>query len=138
MQKIILDTNIVVSALIQKSYPHYVVFDYVLNRQAQLCVSHELLDEYRDVLLRPKFSRIVNFKSNAEFLLRHFLKIALFYEPKIHLNILKDENDNKLLELADESNAHFLITGNSTHFTFDHYKQTQILSPRNFWEKVVD
>ena len=138
MQKIILDTNIIVSALIQRSYPHFIVFDYVLNRQVQLCLSKALLDEYRDVLLRPKFTRIADFESNAEIILKRFEKIALFYKPTIHLDILKDESDNKLLELADESNAHFLITGNSTHFTFAQYKQTQILSPRSFWEKVVN
>ena len=138
MQKIILDTNVVVSALIQKSYPFYIVFDYVLNRQTQLCLSKVLLEEYRDVLARPKFARIADFESNAEIVLCRFEKIALFYKPAVHLDILKDESDNKLLELADESNAHFLITGNSTHFTFAQYKQTQILSPRSFWEKVVN
>ena len=89
MQKIILDTNIVVSALIQKSYPFYIVFDYVLNRHVQLCLSSALLDEYRDVLMRPKFARIPDFESNAD-------------------------------------------------FTLTLYKKTQILSPRSFWEKVVD
>jgi len=123
MQKIILDTNIVVSALIQKSYPHYIVFDYVLNRYVQLCLSSALLDEYRDdVLMRPKFAGISDFESNADIVLSRFKKIAQFYEPTVRLEILKDKSDNKLLELADESNAHFLITGNSIDFTFTHYK----------------
>ena len=61
MQRVILDTNIVVSALIQKSYPHYIVFDYVLNEQLQLCLSEAVLNEYRDVLSRSKFSQITNF-----------------------------------------------------------------------------
>ena len=50
------------------------------------------------------------------------------------LNIIKDKSDNKLLELADESNADYLITGNSVDFTITQYKKTQILSPRGFWE----
>jgi putative PIN family toxin of toxin-antitoxin system len=134
MQKIILDTNVIVSALIQKSYPHYIVFDYVLNEQLQLCLSEALLNEYRDVLSRPKFSQIINFVNNAEIVLNRFIKIALFYEPTIHLDIIKDKSDNKLLELADECNADFLVTGNSSDFTFTQYKRTQILSPRNYWE----
>ena len=136
MQKVILDTNIVVSALIQKNYPHYIVYDYVLNGHVQLCLSEALLSEYREVLSRPKFALITNFKSNAEIVLRRFSKTALFYDPKIRLNIIKDKNDNKLLELADESNADFLITGNSVDFNFTHYKSTKILSPRSFWEMV--
>ena len=136
MQRVILDTNVVVSALIQKSYPHYIVFDYVLHEQVQLCLSASLLDEYRDVLSRPKFSKINNFEHNAEIILNRFFKTALFYVPKNRLDILKDKSDNKLLELADESCADFLITGNSADFTITHYKRTQILSPRSFWETL--
>jgi len=134
MQRVILDTNIVVSALIQKSYPHYIVYDYVLNEQLQLCLSEAVLNEYRDVLSRSKFAHIGNFVNNAEIVLNHFSKIALFFEPTIHLNIIKDKSDNKFLELADKCNADFLVTGNSADFTFTQYKQTQILSPRSFWE----
>ena len=138
MQKIILDTNIVVSALIQKNYPYYIVFEYVLNGQVQLCLSEALLQEYHDVLSRPKFAKINNFKNNAEIVLSRFAKTAVFYEPKICLDIVKDKSDNKLLELADESNADFLITGNRVDFTISYYKYTQILSPRSFWEKVIN
>ena len=137
MQKIILDTNIVVSALIQKSYPSHIVFDYVLNRQVHLCLSNALMNEYCEVLSRPKFAQIFDFQSRAKTVLSRLEKIALFYEPKVHIDILKDKSDNKLLELADECNAHFLITGNRVDFNFPFYKQTHILSPRNFWEKVM-
>jgi putative PIN family toxin of toxin-antitoxin system len=134
MQRVILDTNIVVSALIQKSYPHYIVFDYVLHEKIQLCLSEALLNEYRDVLSRPKFAKINDFEYNADIVLNRFTKTALFYEPEIRLDILKDKSDNKLLELADKSHANFLITGNSVDFTITHYKDTLILSPRSFWE----
>jgi len=137
MQSVVLDTNIVVSALIQKSYPHYIVFDFVLNEQVKLYLSEVLMNEYREVLSRPKFTRITDFFNNAEIVLSRFEKIALFYEPKNRLDILKDKSDNKLLELADESNADFLITGNNVDFTMTHYKNTQILSPRSFWEILV-
>ena len=133
MQKIILDTNIVVSAIIQKSYPHYIVYEYVLEEYVQLCLSEELWDEYCEVLSRPKFSKIPYFNNNADIVLNRFMKIAVFYEPKIFLNIIKDKDDNKLLELADESNADFLITGNHLDFNMIHYKNTRILSPHNFW-----
>jgi putative PIN family toxin of toxin-antitoxin system len=136
MQKLILDTNVIVSALIQKSYPYYIVFDYVLDEQMQLCLSEDLLSEYRNVLSRPKFTHINNFESNAEIVLSRFEKIATFYQPKIRLDIIKDKSDNKLLELADECNADFLITGNSVDFTFPHYKETKIVSPRDFWDYI--
>jgi putative PIN family toxin of toxin-antitoxin system len=134
MQKVILDTNVIVSSLIQRSCPYYIVFDHVLERDVRLCLSDALLDEYREVLSRPKFARVPNFESNAEIVLNRISEIALFYEPQIRLDIIKDASDNKLLELADESNADFLITGNTTDFRITQYKNTRILSPRDFWE----
>ena len=134
MQAVILDTNIVVSALIQKGYPHFIVFEEVLNEYVRLCLSDALLDEYIDVLARQKFSKIPDFKYNANIVLNRFTKIALFFEPKIRLNIIKDRDDNKLLELADESNADFLITGNNVDFNMTHYKNTRVVSPRDFRE----
>ena len=100
-------------------------------------LSEALMNEYREVLSRPKFAQITDFLSNTEIVLSRFEKIALLYEPKIRLNIIKDKSDNKLLELADKSNADFLITGNHVDFTITHYKNTQILSPRRFWEMQI-
>jgi len=40
-----------------------------------------------------------------------------------------------ILELADECLADFVITGNTLDFTFPTYKNTKIISPKEYWEK---
>jgi putative PIN family toxin of toxin-antitoxin system len=55
MQKIILDTNVVVSALIQKSFPYLILHDLYIERKIRLCISENLMSEYHDVLKRDKF-----------------------------------------------------------------------------------
>lgn len=57
------------------------------------------------------------------------------YEPKIQLEIIKDEPDNRLLELAQISKADFIITGNTNHFTMKIYKKTKIVTPKEYWEE---
>lgn len=39
-----------------------------------------------------------------------------------------------ILELADECKADFVITGNTTDFIFSTYKQTKIVTPKEYWE----
>jgi uncharacterized protein len=39
-----------------------------------------------------------------------------------------------IVELADECNAEFVITGNTKDFTFSTYKQTKIVTPKEYWE----
>ncbi|WP_409014420.1 MULTISPECIES: putative toxin-antitoxin system toxin component, PIN family [Dyadobacter] len=69
MQKVIIDTNVFVSALIQRSYPYLIVRELFINERIQLCVSDELLAEYYEVLSRPKFSQFPDFFIRAEALL---------------------------------------------------------------------
>ncbi len=58
----------------------------------------------------------------------------MVFQPKIKLNIISDFDDNKIIELADECNADFIITGNTNDFTFSSYKNTKILTPKDYWE----
>ena len=76
MQKIIIDTNIIVSSLISKSYPFKLISEIVLNSKAELCLSNEVLDEYIEVLLRKKFLKFTNFTDNANLILKYIQKYS--------------------------------------------------------------
>lgn len=64
-------------------------------------------------------------------------KRANKYFPTIKLDIIRDLDDNKLLELAQTCNAEFLITGNSNDFTMQDYKTTKIVTPKDYWENYL-
>lgn len=134
MQKIILDTNVIVSSLIQKNYP-YLIVDHCIEGNAILCISNPILQEYLEVLARPKFAKFADFKTNADFLIARLSEISETYEHKNKIEIIKDEPDNRLLELADISKADFIITGNTNDFTMQIYNQTRILTPKEYWEE---
>jgi hypothetical protein len=134
MQKIVIDTNVIVSALIQRSFPYHIINELFIENKVQLCVSDELLAEYFEVLARPKFSKFHDFFIRAEALLVEIETKATKYAPTIKLDLISDADDNMILELADECLADFVITGNSTDFTFPIYKQTKIVSPKEYWD----
>lgn len=134
MRKIILDTNVIVSALIQQSYPYLILNDFIVYKKFQLCISDELMSEYYEVLCRPKFSRFRDFFFKAEAVLAQIELRAIKYKPTLNLHIISDIDDNMILELADKCAADFVITGNTTDFTFPMYKNTQIITPKNYWE----
>lgn len=69
MLKVILDTNVLVSALIQRSYPHLIISEWLVNDRFSLCLSDALMAEYYEVLSRPKFSRFPEFMVRAEIIL---------------------------------------------------------------------
>ncbi len=134
MQKVIIDTNVIVSALIQKNYPFFIIDELFFENKIELCISEKLFKEYSDVLSRPKFSRFPDFMNKATYILREIGLRAVYYEPIISLDIIKDKDDNMILELADESDADFIITGNTNDFIMSNYKETKMATPKQYWE----
>ena len=52
MQKIILDTNVIVSALISNAVPTKILYDIVFKQLVEPCLSTEIFEEYVEVLGR--------------------------------------------------------------------------------------
>lgn len=138
MLKVIIDTNVFVSSLIQHNYP-FLVVDYIFKERntIELCISQELQNEYSEVLNRIKFFRYPDYDIKSKILLSDINNFGCKYLPTIKINIIQDKSDNKFLELAETSNADFLITGNTQHFSMREYKKTKIVSPKEFWELMT-
>ena len=134
MQKVIIDTNVIVSSLIQISYPHRIIFDLFIEDKILLCISPQLIAEYYEVLKCPKFAQFQEFAVKARVVLANIEMKAICYEPRMTIELISDKDDNKILELADECTADFIITGNTNDFTFPFYKQTRIVTPKDYWE----
>ena len=74
MHKIIIDTNVIVSSLIQKSYPYHIIFDLFIEDKILLCISPPLMAEYYAVLERPKFAQFQEFAAKARVVLGNIEK----------------------------------------------------------------
>lgn len=132
--RVVLDTNILVSALIGNSYPKQIIFECIFDKKIIVCVSPQILKEYQEVLNRPKFDEFKDFKKKALILLNYFEEIAEYYEPTFKLDFISDEADNRFLELALTANAQYIVTGNFTDFDFTEFKSIKIVSPQYFYE----
>ena len=137
MQKLAIDTNVFVSSLIQRSYPYLITTELFSNNRIQLCISDEIFEEYVEVLNREKFTRFPEFIVKAQALLTSIRRKANKYSPVSKVTLIKDVADNKFLELCETCKADFLITGNTNDFTFNEYKGTKIVIPKEYWENFV-
>lgn len=105
MQKLILDTNIIVSALISNSIPTKILYEVVLTQKVKTCLSDQIFAEYVEVMNREKFTKYANFKTKADIVLNKLREISEFYKTDRKIEILSDTSDNKFLELAAASSA---------------------------------
>ena len=137
MFKVVLDTNIIVSALLKEnSIPAFILL-LTLQDKIRLYLTNEIFSEYQGVLKRKKFKSLSSAKVDR--LLSQIKKQALWVKPRILVNaIQKDPADNKFLECAAEADADFLITGNTRHFSFKQFNKTKIVTPREFINLILN
>lgn len=138
MQKIVLDTNVVVASLISNGIPFKIINELAFENKVTVCISGPIFDEYVEVLSRPKFSVFKDFKSRAETFITKIQEVAVKFSPDITLNVISDEADNRFLELSVYAKADYLITGNTNDFTKDKYENVDIVTPREFWDKFSE
>lgn len=131
MLRVVIDTNVLVSALLKPDSVPELVLSLILEGEMILCLSEPIAAEYEGVLRREKFKKLNPRKVKA--LLSLLKSQARWVEPKVRLNITKaDPEDNKFLECAQEAEANFFITGNIKHFPPGRHKTTIILRPSEF------
>jgi len=102
-----------------------------------MCISKAIFEEYTEVLQRDRFKKYQGFENASIILLEQIKKNALWFEPKLTIDVIEDKDDNKFIELAVESWAAYIVTGNSNDFTIKFYNDTVICSPREFYESKV-
>jgi putative PIN family toxin of toxin-antitoxin system len=128
MIRVVIDTNVVVSAnLVDEGLPASIL-DLAANQKILMCVSEDILAEYEEVLRRPRLKLDSARIASSMALIR---KTSKLIKPRRTLNVSPDESDNRFYECAGAAKAHFLITGNIRHFPESH-KTTRIVSPREF------
>jgi putative PIN family toxin of toxin-antitoxin system len=126
--RLVLDTNIIVSAAIKPEGLQRTVLLLAMTRPARLYISAPILSEYRMVLSRPEFKIQ---KGLRQQFLQRIKAIARVVSPSRQIRATSDRDDNMFLECADAARADYLVTGNLRHFP-KFWKQTKIVSSREF------
>jgi len=124
MIKVVIDTNLFVSALLGGGKPAQLI-DAWRAKEFLLVVSEQLLAELFDVLRRPKLSRYFRQEdviSLGELILER-AEIAVLEKQ---LSLCRDPKDNFLLDIAIAGNAQYLITGDGDFLDDEALKKIMI------------
>ena len=113
MIRAVIDTNVVVSALLSPVGNEALILLAVHRGLVRPGISAEVLQEYAEVLARPKFTfprdeiaaAMAMFRENGEFV-----------APRGPAPVLPDPDDAVFLHCAQTARAEYLVTGNKRHF----------------------
>ena len=127
--KVIVDTNVLVSAIICDNIPEQVIMWIVSQPVIEWVATAEIVREYKDVLQRKKFNLPSDVIDNWFHL---FDEELVLMSPKIEVNFPRDVKDAKFLECALESKADIFITGDRDFTEAQALISTQIMSVSQF------
>jgi putative PIN family toxin of toxin-antitoxin system len=126
MTRVVLDTNIIVSALLQPLGPSAQIFVMWLGGTIQLCVSGSVYAEYEEVIRRPRLKRSDEIIGAT---LQTIREKGFWVRPREKVQACLDPDDDIFLECAQTANADYLVTGNLKHFPA-FWEGTKIVTPR--------
>ena len=129
----VIDTNVLVSALLRSASVPGIIAQESLNGRIIPLLNDEIISEYREVLLRPKF----RFDRGAvDALLNGIIKRGVHVDALMPVeDLLPDPKDavfyRVVMEARKDDDA-YLVTGNLKHFPTKHF----IVTPREMLEII--
>jgi len=125
--KVVIDTNVIVSALLNANGTPAKIVSLILNGKIKIQYDNRIIFEYNEVLSRKEFAfdlETVNdlmnyFKHDGEFVNANHLNLAFI-----------DDADKKFYEVYKSAGAQYLTSGNLKHFP----KEKNIILPKDFLE----
>ena len=135
MKKVIIDTNVLISAILKGRIPRLVIQFIVGSSNYQWVVSEEILAEYKEVLNRKKFKLPDEIKN--QWLAIIDLATTLI-DVNFELDFPRDQKDAKFLECAVAAKADFLITGDADFTEAQGLIHIPIVSAALFKKLVCD
>ncbi|MCI5159221.1 MAG: putative toxin-antitoxin system toxin component, PIN family [Candidatus Electrothrix sp. AUS1_2] len=135
--RIVIDTNVLVSALKSNKGASYALISQLPSAQFQPVLSVPLYSEYQDVLTRPEHLPATISREDVIGFLRYICKIS--HRQKIFFlwrPWLKDPKDDMVLELAAASQSRYIITYNLRDFKGVERFGIEALPPASFLEKI--
>jgi len=132
MFRVVLDTNIIVSALWSNNIGNpTTILSMALDEKVALFVTQQIIKEYENVLFRDKFRHKFSLEIAKKILFLIEKSAIKLNPPTSFFPYFPDETDRKFYDLAKAADA-YLITGNIKHFPQD----SKIITPADFLKMV--
>ena len=134
MIRAVIDTNVLVSAMISSAGNEALVVMAINQKLVRPCFSPEILKEYSEVLLRPKFAFSAD---EVDTMLGLLGRCGHRLKPVSVSRVSTDPGDDKFIACALSAKADFLVTGNKRHFSQSKLADTKVVNAGELLEVIA-
>lgn len=125
--KIVLDTNVLISALIKEGKPRQLLLKIIKSRH-QLITSREILEEFALTANELRILKYAGHEDVADFL-RDIAMASKIVEIKSRFDIVKeDPDDDVILRTAFDARASYIVSGDRHLLDLKRFRRTRIVS----------
>lgn len=125
--KIVLDTNVLVSALIKEGKPRTLVFE-IIRRKHKITISREVLDEFAEVAAEPEMRKYVSEQDISRFL-RDIGSVSEIVGIKSKFRVIKeDPADDIILRTCYDGKARYIVSGDKHLLKLKRFRRTKIVT----------
>lgn len=128
--RIVIDSNVIVSALLIKQSIARQAFDLALQK-GELLQSTYTLAELHETLGRRKFDKYISVDDRQRFLMV-LAQTTTLVEIISNITECRDPKDNKFLELAIDGAASLIVSGDADLLILHPFRNIPIRTPRQF------
>jgi uncharacterized protein len=130
----VFDTNVIISALLfEKGKPAQAVRYALAN--GEVLLSLDLLEELNEVLGRERFNRYLTSEEREEFL-EALIERAVLIEITENVQECRDPKDDKVLELALNGKAQYIITGDRDLLVLHPFRDVLVITADQFLKMI--
>ena len=124
--RITADTNFLISATQWDNSVSHKLLIKLIEEDAEIFTSNEILDEFREVLERD-FQLT---KEEIDKVINTLMNLFQITQPEERIDIVKeDPDDNKILECAVTSNSEYILTYDQHLLKIGEYQNIKIIAP---------
>ena len=138
--RIVLDTNVVVSALLWRGTPYRLLDAIRSRRDARLLTSPALLDELARVLTRPSASmRLAAAGKTVHEALANYVDAVEIVEPEHVPRVVPDDADDDLvIAAALAAGADWIVSGDADLLSMKSHQEIPILTPTQAMQRLEE
>jgi putative PIN family toxin of toxin-antitoxin system len=130
--RIVIDTNILISGIVFGGKPRQIL-NLLAEQSVIVIVAEEIITELRRKI-SSKFPEFIEDLNKVELLLKR--DAVLIKLGAIHINVSRDNDDNKFIEAAILGKCSFIVTGDKDLLVLKSYENIRIVKPDEFLELV--
>ncbi len=130
--KVVLDTNVIIDGIKDEYSYEKQIIDAVRSGDIEAFANLQTIQENKLIMRRlvenPEYEKEIN-----EF----FTMVKQVRNPR-QIHVVKDREDNKILESAVEARADYLITRDNDLLSLENYGEVEIITPTQFWTRYKE